>query len=64
MLLFKKLRHKMKPAFTSHEIVKALHTLHAEMIEHHDNLLLWMPINLEDMADLITIAITIEETPE
>ncbi len=54
----------MKPAFTSREIVKALHTLHAEMVEHHDNLLLWMPINIEDIADLVTIAITIEETPE
>jgi hypothetical protein len=49
------------PAFTPQEIVQALHILHAQIVDHHESLLLWMPISLEDMADLVTRAIKITE---
>jgi len=54
----------MKTILTPREIVESLQALHAEMVNNHEDLLLWMPISIEDMADLVIVAITLNGTEE
>lgn len=44
------------------EIVTILHHLHSELVD--DDVMLWMPYSIEDMADLLTIAISITSKDE
>lgn len=45
----------MKTKLSPQEIVQALHNLHADLVD--DEVMLWMPFSIEDMADWLTVAI-------
>ena len=47
----------MKTKLTPQEIVTVLYSLHADLVD--DDVMLWMPFSIEDMADLLTVAIHI-----
>ena len=47
---------------TPTEIKDVLHYLHGILVDHHDDIMLWLPTSLEDMADLLTTAIKITGT--
>ena len=47
---------------TPTEIREMLHYMHGILVDHHDDIMLWLPTSLEDMADFLTNAMTITGT--
>lgn len=47
---------------TPTEIREMLHYMHGILVDHHDDIMLWLPISLEDMADLLTRSMIITGT--
>ena len=58
--------NEIKPTFseipTPTEIREMLHYMHGILVDHHDDIMLWLPISLEDMADLLTRSMIITGT--
>ncbi len=52
----------MKTKLSPQEILQVLHSLHADLVD--DEAMLWMPVSIEDVADLLTIAISITSKDE
>jgi len=47
---------------TPTEIRDVLHFMHSILVDNHDDIMLWLPTSLEDMADFLTNAMTITGT--
>tara|TARA_R110000868_G_scaffold272773_1_gene532001 strand:+ start:59 stop:241 length:183 start_codon:yes stop_codon:yes gene_type:complete len=58
--------NNIQPTFsevpTPTEIREMLHYMHGVLVDHHDDIMLWLPVSLEDMADLLTRSMTITGT--
>jgi hypothetical protein len=52
----------MKTKLSPQEIATVLYSLHADLVD--DDVMLWMPVSIEDIADLLTVAIYITSKDE